>query len=166
MTIAPHLLDDEVLIIENGGEMPEVTLHSCLYFLSKDPEGPRCTFADHDLHRLRQAVVEGYRKIIIRDLTPENRGKGHYRGLARSAINWRRLSRYCLREGFDPSRVAAEVCDLLERFMVVEEADVRMGDRTSCINCSTMELLTLCGEVGLDPSRLPKGWQGLIRDNG
>jgi hypothetical protein len=162
MTIAPHLLDDELLIIENGGEMPEVTLHGCLHFLNKDPEGPQCTFADQDLHRLRQAVVEGYRKIIIRDLTLANRGKGHYRGLARSVVNWQRLSRYCRREGFDPSRVAAEVCNLLERFVAVEHAEVRRGERASCINCSTTELLALCEEVGLDPARLPEGWQGLI----
>ena len=162
MSLTLHHIDDEVLIIENGGEMPEVTWHSSLYFLSQDPDGLQCALTDQELLRLRQAVVEGYRKIILRDLTLENRGQGHYRGLARSMTNWQRLSRFCLREGLDASPVAAEVCDLLERFMAGEAVDVRGGERTSCINCTATELLAFCREIGLDPSRLPEGWQGLF----
>lgn len=156
------LIDDEVLIIENGGEMPEVIMHGCLYYLGQDPEGPKVTLSAQDQLRLKGAVVEGYRKIIIRDLTLENRGRGHYRGLARSSINWQRLSRFCRREGLDTAMVAQEVCDLLQRFLVAEHADVSQQRRVSCINCSAPELLAFFAQVGFDPSRLPAGWQEVV----
>lgn len=156
------LIDDEVLIIENGGEIPEVALHGCLYYLSADPEGPGLVVSGPELFRLRRAVVEGYRKIIVRDLTLENRGRGHYRGLGRSIINWQRLRRFCRREGFDPTPVAAEIRALLQQFLAVEFAEVTAEARRSCINCSLPELLTFFAQVGLDHSRLPAGWQGLV----
>lgn len=156
------LLDDEVLIIEDGGEMPEVTMHSSLHFLCQDPEGPRVTLGHQELGRLKQAVVKGYRRIIVRDLTPANRGKGHYRGLARGAVNWRRLTRFCRREGLDPAPVAAEVRELLARFLEVEYEEVRREGRKSCINCTGSELQAFFGELGLDPSPLPEGWQGVL----
>ncbi len=156
------LIDDEILIIENGGEIPEVTLHGCLYYLGIDPEGPQLTLSDQDLFRLKKAVVEGYRKIIVRDLTLENRGKGHYRGLARSGVNWQRLSRFCQQEGLDASKVAKEMCDLLQLFLVAEHADVSKQKRVSCINCSATELLAFFARVGFDSSRLPEGWQGVV----
>jgi len=162
MNNTDHLIDDEALIIEDGGEMPEVTLHSCLYFLSEDGEGPQLTLADHDLLRLKQAVIKGYRRIIVRDLTPENRGKGLYRGLARSLVNWRRLARFCRREGLDPSWVREETRELLGRFLRIEIEDVACQARKSCINCSGTELLAYCGEVGFDPSCLPDGWQEVL----
>ena len=156
-------IDDELLIIEDGGEMPEVTMHGSLYFLCLDPDGPQCTLTPRDLLRLKQAVVAGYRRIIVRDLILENRGKGHYRGLARSSINWQRLCRFCQREGFDPSPVAAEIRDLLEQFMVTEYEEVAREKRASCINCSASELTTFFSQVGFDPCRrLPDGWQGLV----
>ncbi len=156
-------IDDEVLIIEDGGEMPEVTMHGCLYFLCLDPEGPQCSVSPQDLLRLKWAVVAGYRRIIVRDLTLENRGKGHYRGLARSAINWQRLCRFGQREGLDLSAVAAEVCALLVRFMVTEYQEVERGMRTTCINCSAVELAAFFAQIGFDPSpHLPDGWQGVV----
>ncbi len=160
--IDPALLDDEVLIIEDGGEMPEVTMHSCLYFLTRDPEGPQARLTAPELLRLKQAVVRGYQRIIRRDLTPENRGKGHYRGLARGAVNWRRLARFCGQEGLDPAGVAAEVRELLGRFLVVEFEEVGRLGQGCCINCSGTELLVFCHEVGFDPAVLPAGWQGLL----
>ena len=34
-----ELLADEELIIRDGGEMPEVTFHNSLYYLTKDHDG-------------------------------------------------------------------------------------------------------------------------------
>lgn len=163
MTLPETLLDDEILLVENGGEMPEVALHGCLYFLSHDPDGPGAQLADHELRRLHHAVLEGYRRIIVRDLTLANRGQRHYRGLARCLVNWRRLARFCRRQGLDAASVAAEVRALLPPFLVAECLSTAAARQPSCVNCSAEELLQLCQEVGLDPGLLPSGWQELPR---
>lgn len=157
-----NLINDEVLIIENSGEMPEVILHGSLYYLGRDPDGPNIVLAIQDLRRLKQAVVEGYRKIIVRDLTLKNRGKRHYRGLARCIVNWQRLRKFCQREGFDITPVAIEICELLQRFMLGEYEDICAKNRQCCINCSLAELLAFFFQVGFDPSELPSGWQELL----
>lgn len=161
-TMPSHLIDDEVLIITDGGEMPEVTLYSCLHFLQTDPEGPQISVTGHDLMRMKQAVVDRYLTIIRRDLTLENRDKGLYRGLARSTANWQRLSRFCRREGFDPSPLAIEIRALLHHFVTVEYAEVSTQTRQTCINCSLSELTHFFEQIDLDQSRLPDGWQTML----
>jgi len=156
------IIDDEILIIENGGEMPEVTFHGCLYYLGMDPDGPQFALGHQEINRLKLAVVEGYRKIIVRDLTPENRGKGHYRGPARSIVNLQRLRRFCQREELDATSVVAEVCERLQNFIVVEYADVSTERRKTCINCSVADLEKLFVQIGFDSSGLPAGWQGIV----
>lgn len=160
--MSSHLIDDEVLIITDGGEMPEVTLHSCLHFLQNDPEGPRINVSEKDILRLKQAVVERYLSIIRRDMTLENRDKGLYRGLARSTANWQRLSRFCRKEGFDHFPLATEVRSLLLHFVTEEYAEVSNHTRQTCINCSLKELTQFFEQIGLDPSRLPKDWETLL----
>jgi len=83
-------LEDEVLFIEESGEMPEVAMHSSLYFLCSDPEGPGLELRQEDRIPLKIAVLTRYQTIILRDLQPANRKKSIYRGLQRSAINWQR----------------------------------------------------------------------------
>lgn len=159
------IIEDEILIIENGGEMPEVTFHGCLYFLGKDLEGPQLTLTPQEMLRLKLAVVEGYRKIILRDLTLANRDKGHYRGLARSIVNVQRLRRFCQQEALDSAHIDAEVCERLGEFIEVEYAEVASQQRKTCVNCSRAELLQLFFQIGLNPSRLPEGWQGIFCSN-
>ena len=157
------MIDDEILIIENGGEMPEVALHGCLYFLGQDPDGPQLTLSQQEIQRLKLAVVEGYRKIILRDLTLENRGKGHYRGLARSFVNMQRLSRFCQQEAFDLTPVQTEVCERLQKFLEAEYFDVHALGRKSCINCSLADLTQFFALIGFDAlGLLPEGWQGIV----
>lgn len=155
-------IDDEILIIENGGEMPEVTFHGCLYFLAVDPEGPRLMLSPHERQRLKLAVIEGYRRIILRDLTLENRGKGLYRGLARVIVNVQRLLRFCTRERLDPSRVTAEVCERLHSFLEVEHVEVLSQEKESCINCSEADLTDFFTLIGFDATRLPDGWRVIV----
>jgi len=162
MVTLATIIDDEILIIENGGEMPEVTFHGCLNFLGMDPEGPQFALSQQDIERLKLAVVEGYRKIIVRDLTLENRGKGHYRGLARSIVNLQRLRRFCQQEAFDITPVETEVREWLQNFIAVEHADVSTEGRQSCINCSLADLEQLFDQIGFDSSRLPEGWQSIV----
>jgi hypothetical protein len=158
------IIDDEILIIENGGEMPEVTFHGCLYFLGSDPDGPQLTLGHHEMQLLKLAVVEGYCKIIRRDLTLANRAQGTYRGLARSLVNIQRLRRFCHREGLELQMDTAmvELCEQLHDFMVGEYADVTLHQRPTCINCSFDDLGRLFVLTGFDSSRLPTGWQVMI----
>ena len=156
-----NLLADEFLLIRNSGEIPEVALHSSLYYLIEDPAGPRITLAADDLAVLKDAVQERYLEIILRDLDPENRDKGHFRGLARCVANWGRLSKFCDQEGRDIERIRGQVASALRRFIAQELRDVRSDRRISCVNCSTEELRQLVADLGLADEDLLDGWQCL-----
>ena len=157
------VIDDEVLLIENGGELPEVAMYGCLYFLRHDPDGLGREPSAEEARRLKLAVVEGYRRIIVRDLTLANRGQGHYRGLARCLVNWGRMRRFCKREGIDPGPVAAEMRDLLSGFIAAEREEFLARRLYSqSLNCSAKEIIELCQQIGLHPVLLPPDWQLLI----
>jgi len=158
MATRQALIEDEVLMIENGGEMPEVTFHSCRLFLTVDPDGPQLTLTPEETKRLRLAVLEGYRQIIIRDLTLDNRDKGCYRGLARAIVNVQRAERFCAKQDIDLTTLTAEVCLCLGNFLAGEYLDVVNQKRCPCLNCSEEELLTFFTRLGFDNSRLPAGW--------
>ncbi len=151
-----EIIADEVLIIETSGEMPVVAYHGSIYYLTFDPEGPRLFLADEYSLKLKKAVIEGFRRIIARDLALENRDKGLYRGMARCAVNWERLDNFCQAEGLGIDDVASEVCESLIMFLLGELEDVRQGRQTS-INCSRDSLFALAVKVGLDPLKLPPG---------
>jgi len=152
-------IDEEAFIIEHSGEIPEVALHSSLHYLGEDPEGPGLHLNAEDIFPLKQAVVERYRVIILRDLAPENRDKSIYRGLARCAVNWQRLFKFCLRENLDFQEVKLETADALQKFLVNEVADVKSNGRSSSVNCSSGELESLIISLGLSEDDLPEGWQ-------
>lgn len=152
------LLADEFLLVRHSGEIPEVALQSSLYYLSQDPAGPGISLAAGDLALLKDAVQERYREIIFRDLDPENRDKGLFRGLARCLVNWQRLCRFCRREGRGVGGIRAEVAKALQGFIARELRDVRSGSRVSCINCTRSEFEYLLAELGLQSGDLPAGW--------
>ena len=151
-----ELLEDEVLIIKDGGEIPEVTYHSSLFYLTRDPDGPGISLSEDDLRPLKKAVVEGYRKIIIRDLMIENRDKGLYRGLERCAANWDRVVGFCERENLDMGELAEEVCKALKLFFYAEVNDVITLGKSTCVNCTVETLIDFFSKVGVDPASLPK----------
>jgi len=157
------LLEEEALIVRHSGEIPEVAMHSSLYYLTEDPEGPGIVLADEDLEQLKEAVVERYREIILRDLTPENRDKGLYRGLTRCVANWQRMDKFCHREKNDMEYIRAETAVALKEFIQQELADVKSGKRTSCVNCSVADFEYLLGELHLSPDTLPPDWQFLCQ---
>lgn len=155
------LLSEEALLIIDGGEIPEVALHSSVYYLTVDPEGPGLTLEPADLLLLKEIVVKRYGAIILRDLTHENRDRRIYRGVARSAVNWQRLKRFAHREGLSVAAVRREVAEALRVFLRRELAYVANGRRTSCVNCNASSLEELARDVGLDPDHLPDGWRTL-----
>ncbi len=155
------LLADELLMVRHSGEIPEVALHSSIYYLTQDPDGPAITLNAADLDQLKGAVLERYQEIIFRDLEPDNRDKGLYRGLARCVANWGRFTRFCRQEGREVGRVRSELADALQRFIARELRDVQSGCRTSCVNCSADELRQLAADLYLSDGDLPDGWQCL-----
>lgn len=156
-----ELLAEEAFMILHSGEIPEVAMHSSLYYLTKDPEGPGLAVEEGELLPLKDAVVGRYRDILLRDLTPENRDKGLYRGLARCIANWQRLCRFCRQEQRDVSGLREEVAAALIRFLVRELEDVNKGGRVSCVNCTAEQLEQLAADLHLSPADLPAGWRSL-----
>ena len=156
-------LSEEAIIVRNSGEIPEVTYHGSIYYLTKDPEGPGLTLDNEDLSRLKDEVIQGYRTILLRDMTLENRNKGLYRGLARSIANWQRLYEFSRREEKDVSSIRSEAADALKNFLHGEISDVQNGSRASCINCSASGLEEFAKNLGIDPDSLPSGWLELCQ---
>ena len=155
------LIAEEVFVVQHSGEIPEVTFHEALYYLTEDNEGPGLQMKPDDIFPLKQAVVKRYRTIILRDLDSGNRDKKIYRGLARCAANWQRLLKFCTREGIDFQVIRNEAADALREFFDTEVADVESKKRSSCINCCQAEIEELAMSLGVSLDKLPEGWQEL-----
>jgi len=157
------LLAEEILIVRHSGEIPEVAYHGSLYYLTDDEEGPQLSLSDEDRRQLKEQVVARYKEIMLRDLTPENRDKSLYRGLARCIVNWHRLCQFCEREQHSMNGVREEIAEALLHFLHHEARDVAGGKRKSSINCTQDELCAFLDEMGLDTDALPAGWQGVCK---
>jgi len=136
-----ELLAEETLIIRHSGEIPEIAFHGSLYYLRHDPQGPGLDLTTEEIELLRQEVLARYRKIILRDLDPQNRDKSLYRGLKRCICNWERLEKFCRRQSLPVGEaLRLEVARALAFFLSQEESEVRAGLRSSSINCDPQEL--------------------------
>jgi hypothetical protein len=155
---------EESFMVMNAGEIPEISLHSSLYYLTEDPDGPGLELDADDILPLKQAVVKRYRAIILRDLEPKNRDKRIYRGLARCAVNWQRMLKFCTGEHLNFAALQAETAEALQSFLQQEMVDVESRKRSSCVNCSQEEVSKLAESLGLSAENLPKGWQGLCKE--
>lgn len=160
MSDNPHLAD-ELLIVRHSGEIPEVALHGSLHYLTCAPDGPQLLLSEAEVGALKMMVVERYREIISRDLEPANRDRALYRGLARAAVNWCRLEKFCRCEGLAAEVHARETRAALLRFLRQELADVAARRRLPSINCPSEELVSFAAALGLPPEELPPGWQTL-----
>ena len=150
------MIEEEAFLIRHSGEIPEVTLYSSIYYLQEDPEGPGLGLTPEELRVLKHAVVKRYKEIILRDLIPENRKKRIYRGIKRSAVNYKRLLAFSSREGLDIDEIRQEAATALLRFLEREVQDcLEKGEKTS-INCAYDELLSFSRDLGLDEDELPK----------
>ncbi|MDH5297991.1 MAG: hypothetical protein OEV91_03140 [Desulfobulbaceae bacterium] len=151
-------LHDELLLIRDSGEIPEVAYHSALYYLTEDPEGPGLRLEEADYVRLKSQVVARYRWIILRDLDPANRDLRLYRGVDRCRQNWQRLCQFCRRQELTMEPIRQEAADALLLFLRQEVADVATGHPSS-VNCCVATLGELAGELGLAEEDLPPGWR-------
>lgn len=155
--VAEHI-DNEWFVVRHSGELPEVALHSSLYYLTEAEDGPRLTLAEHHLRELQVAAMERYRDIILRDLLPENRDASMYRGVKRAIINYQRYQRFCSRQELVVAgSFVEEVAAAFGSLLAVEVRDVAAGRRETALNCSFNELRSFAVEIGLAADSLPKG---------
>ena len=159
MTDRPGLIEDEVFAIQQSGEMPEVALHTAFFSLQEDPEGPGLHLTEEETQRLKDAVEQRYRRILMRDLTPRFRDRSIYRGLARAIANWRRLERFCRREHRDAAVHRRSAAKALAAFLAVEAREVASGRPPAAVNCSVVELEAFAQTLGLSSADLPPGWR-------
>ncbi|NIA04628.1 MAG: hypothetical protein GWP11_01505 [Proteobacteria bacterium] len=158
------ILADEVLIVRNSGEIPEIALYGSLYYLTEDEDGPRFCLRDDELQSLYDAALARAREIVLRDLDPANRDLRLYRGVARTIVNWWRLQNLCRRIKRDcPGFREVVTCALLD-FFYQEINEVTAGARPSSVNCSAADLHAFIGDLHISPAALPAGWQDLCRE--
>ncbi len=152
-------LEEEMIIVRQSGEIPEVALHGSLHYLMEDPEGPGIEMSGEDRLLLAGEALKRYREIILRDLDPENRDATIYRGLARCIANWERCRKFCQSEKLEYGSIQAETAEALARFIHQEMVDVRGGHRACCLNCSVEMVAKFAEELGLSPAELPPEWK-------
>ncbi|MFZ5799359.1 MAG: hypothetical protein ACOY3O_13200 [Thermodesulfobacteriota bacterium] len=155
------LLEEELILVRNSGEIPEIALHASLYFLSEDEDGPHLTLRDDERRLLYQAALARAKEIVLRDLDPRNRDLRIYRGVARSLVNWRRLQAFCGRINGQCPGFRETVARALLAFLDNELLEVRAGRRTSSVNCGVGDLEAFCFEIALETTSLPAGWTSL-----
>jgi hypothetical protein len=150
-----NILSEEAFLILHSGEIPEVAYYGSIHYLTEDPEGPLLDIEPRDLISLEEAVVQRYRTIILRDLTPANRDRGIYRGLKRCAANWKRLVSFSDKRSIDIFSIRQEVIKALKDFLSREIIDISSGKRKTCINCSYSVLTEFAYSLGLSRDDLP-----------
>ena len=139
----PAHLEDEALLIETSGEMPEVALAESLLHLGPvSPQEEDC---------LRGAAVRGYLGIIARDLEPANVGLSSFRGLERALANYGRLQGFLARVagGLDPATWAG-LAGRLKAYLGAEQE--ALGAGRAYATCRARDAAGLIQALGLDPA--------------
>lgn len=152
---ATEAVENEWFAVRHSGETPEIALHSAIYYLTEDRDGPGLVLAEDELAMLRQAAAERYLEIILRDLLPANRDLALYRGVKRSIINYHRYQSFCRRQQLDGHTIIPEVAASLLLFLVNEAVAVAKKRRAPSINCSFLELNVFAQQLGLVEENLP-----------
>ncbi len=150
-----EMLDDEWLIIRNSGEIPEITYHSSLYFLTDDPVGPGLLLVKEEIRVLQSAAVERYEEIILRDLLLENYHKTIYRGIRRSIYNLERYQQFCTRQGMEWQGFQETVAQQLLLFLGQGRLAAGKELPLLFLNCTFAQLLSFSDECGVARERLP-----------
>ena len=154
------LIEDEVVLLADAGELPEVAYHAALWQLCREPDGPRLTLTDAEQELLQDAALRRCQRIILRDLTPAFRDRRIWRGPQRCICNWQRYLTFCRRIGrqHDPL-FQAQAAAALTAYLAQEEKELRSGIRQrSSVNCTDEELRDFARQLG---GNLPESWEEL-----
>jgi hypothetical protein len=148
-------VEEERDIIAQAGELPEVAFYESFFFLTTSAEGPGLKLWPEEIVFLKEGVIEGYKRIILRDLNPQNRAKEIFRGIERAVVNFKRLKKFAQKEGLEISHLLPEIANALRQYVRAEINDqelVAKGIRT--INCDRQNWDWFCQELGLEPTSL------------
>ncbi|CAG37807.1 unknown protein [Desulfotalea psychrophila LSv54] len=130
-----ELYENEWYVVRHSGEIPEIALHSALYFLTRDKIGPQLELTEVQLKGLQDAALSRFREIILRDILSENIGTSAYRGLSRCMANYQRYLKFCQRQSLEVG-LREQVHRQLIVFLEEELRIVRGDYRSSSIDCS------------------------------
>jgi len=150
-----ELLEDEWLIVRNSGEIPEITYHGSLYFLEKDPLGPGLELSSTEKQHLKEAAVERYQEIILRDIQIENFSKTIYRGVKRSIYNWHRYEAFCARQELQCLQFRGTVSTALLLFLEQGTNEAGKSVPEQFLNCRVDELQKFMEDLGGKKEQLP-----------
>lgn len=146
----PAWLEDEALLIEHAGEMPEVALAESLHILGELPL--------EDLASLRAACARGYVLNIKRDLDYANLGLPAFRGLDRARANLGRLERFLTGFGAElPEAVRQDLATDLADFLQAEQSALDGGRSYTAAPLGQVTALAKSLHLDLGP------WQGLLK---
>ncbi len=146
----PEVLENEWYIVRYSGETPEIAFHSSLYQLSRAQGGPLIKLTDKQVELLKNAAVDRFIEIILRDMQHANSAKSIYRGICRSIINYHRYCIFCSRQGLDVSQVRCQAAEVFLAFLETEIHLLQRVNRPTLINCTYMELQSFARELGVE----------------
>lgn len=151
-----ELLEEEWLLVRHSGELPEVAFQSALYCLTADPEGPRLQLHQEEIHSLREAAIDRYQEILLRDLCYEKRGLTIFRGVKRAIFNWQRLVAFCKRE----SRACHNLREPIAKafFILLQQSEQTVGqtDLALVFNCTFDEISFFAQELEIRSEQIPE----------
>lgn len=150
-----ELLGDEWLIVRNSGEIPEITFHSSCYYLTEEKDGPALQLTEEELMDLKDAALQRYHEIILRDISIENFHKTIYRGVRRILYNWQRCEAFVQRQSISGGQFRETAA---QAFILFLEQGVSVAGKAlpeNFINCTVKELAELSKELGVPDELLP-----------
>ncbi len=149
-----ELLEDEWLIVRHSGEIPEITYHSSLYFLSVDPEGPGLKLSEAEKDCLKDAALQRYHEIVLRDIQLENFHKTIYRGVKRTIYNWHRYKAFRARQNVDCNALCETAAQILIQFLEQGTKAAGKSLPQNFLNCHFDELLAFTKELKIQHEKL------------
>jgi hypothetical protein len=134
-------LEDEALLIETSGEMPQVALAESLQLLGR--------VSPSELACLQAAAVRCYLRLLARDLDPASVGLSHFRGLERACQNLARLGAFLDTLGWSlPASTRQDLAGQLQIYLAAE-AQALDGGRAYA-TCQAGQVRELAQGLGLD----------------
>lgn len=149
-----ELLEDEWLIVRHSGEIPEITYHSSLYYLSVDPDGPGLDLRDAEKNHLKDAALQRYHEIVLRDIQLENFHKTIYRGVKRTIYNWHRYMAFKARQNIDSNALCEPAAQMLILFLEQGAKAAGKSLPQNFLNCYFDELLAFAKELNIQHEKL------------